>query len=85
MLSRERIKVGTENQHLTSWQFNEIFLVGIGLGIVRALCNQKGGIVYLTARDENRGLDSVELLEKVSFAEYYFNIYNFQPSSDCFL
>ncbi|KAJ6648873.1 Carbonyl reductase [NADPH] 3 [Pseudolycoriella hygida] len=37
---------------------------GIGLAIVRALCKQNDGVVYLTARDENRGLQSVELLKK---------------------
>ena len=29
---------------------------GIGLGIVRALCKQYKGDVFLTARDEARGL-----------------------------
>ena len=31
---------------------------GIGLGIVRALCKKYQGDVYLTARDEERGLVS---------------------------
>jgi len=37
---------------------------GIGFAIVRALCKQNDGIVYLTARDEKRGLDAVDLLNK---------------------
>jgi len=39
---------------------------GIGYGIVRALCKEFDGIVYLTARDEARGLAAVEDLKKVS-------------------
>eukprot|EP00092_Neocalanus_flemingeri_P024515 GFUD01026587.1.p1 GENE.GFUD01026587.1~~GFUD01026587.1.p1 ORF type:complete len:296 (-),score=75.50 GFUD01026587.1:20-886(-) len=37
---------------------------GIGLGIVRALCKQYQGDVYLTSRDESRGLAAVECLKK---------------------
>ncbi|XP_041485649.1 carbonyl reductase [NADPH] 1-like [Lytechinus variegatus] len=39
---------------------------GIGLEIVRSLCRHYGqdGIVYLTARNEGRGLAAVELLKK---------------------
>jgi len=37
---------------------------GIGLGIVRALCKQYKGDVFLTARDEARGLAAVESLVK---------------------
>ncbi|XP_071495585.1 carbonyl reductase [NADPH] 1-like [Diadema antillarum] len=39
---------------------------GIGLEIVRVLCRQlgDGGVVYLTARDESRGQQAVELLRK---------------------
>merc|ERR1711892_473889 len=36
---------------------------GIGLGIVRALCKQFEGDVYLTSRDEGRGKEAVELLK----------------------
>lgn len=36
---------------------------GIGLAIVRALCKQFQGDVYLTARNKERGLASVKLLE----------------------
>jgi len=36
---------------------------GIGLGIVRALCKQFQGDVYLTSRDEGRGKEAVELLK----------------------
>jgi len=37
---------------------------GIGLGVVRALCHQFSGDVFLTARDEARGLEAVALLRK---------------------
>eukprot|EP00057_Strongylocentrotus_purpuratus_P021248 XP_011675722.1 PREDICTED: carbonyl reductase [NADPH] 3-like [Strongylocentrotus purpuratus] len=39
---------------------------GIGLEIVRALCRHFGqdGVVYLTARNEGRGLAAIELLQK---------------------
>ena len=39
---------------------------GIGLEIVRSLCRHFGqdGVVYLTARDEGRGLAAVALLQK---------------------
>merc|ERR1711963_679295 len=36
---------------------------GIGFGIVRALCKKFNGDVYLTARDEARGLAAVETLK----------------------
>ncbi|XP_002734818.1 carbonyl reductase [NADPH] 1-like [Saccoglossus kowalevskii] len=37
---------------------------GIGFAIVRALCKEFDGYVYLTARDEERGKKAVEDLEK---------------------
>ncbi|KAL2717644.1 carbonyl reductase NADPH 1-like [Vespula squamosa] len=37
---------------------------GIGLAIVKGLCKQFDGIVYLTARDTQRGLNAVKDLEK---------------------
>ena len=37
---------------------------GIGFGIVRALCKQFTGDVYLTSRDEGRGLAAVAELNK---------------------
>ena len=37
---------------------------GIGFGIVRALCKQFSGDVYLTSRDEGRGLAAVAELNK---------------------
>ena len=42
-----------------------IFAPGIGFAIVRALCKQFDGEVYLTSRDEGRGIEAVELLKKV--------------------
>ncbi|KAI3363471.1 hypothetical protein L3Q82_012082, partial [Scortum barcoo] len=37
---------------------------GIGLAIVRALCKQYQGDIYLTARDAGRGQEAVESLSK---------------------
>jgi len=39
---------------------------GVGLAIVRAFCKQFGadGVVYLTARNEERGMQAVEVLKK---------------------
>ncbi|XP_014663163.1 PREDICTED: carbonyl reductase [NADPH] 1-like [Priapulus caudatus] len=37
---------------------------GIGLGVVRGLCKQFDGDVYLTARDEKRGTDAVAELQR---------------------
>lgn len=37
---------------------------GIGLAIVKGLCKQFDGIVYLTARDIDRGLNAVKQLEE---------------------
>ena len=37
---------------------------GIGLAIVRALCKQYSGDVYLTSRDEGRGQEAIESLRK---------------------
>jgi len=37
---------------------------GIGFAIVRALCKEFDGDVYLTSRDEGRGLEAVETLKK---------------------
>ena len=39
---------------------------GIGFAIVRGLCEQFDGDVYLTARDESRGLAAVKKLNDVS-------------------
>lgn len=58
------------NKENSNWQltkFNRLKLIflGIGFAIVRALCKQFSGDVYLTSRDEGRGLEAVELLKKV--------------------
>ncbi|PBC29609.1 Carbonyl reductase [NADPH] [Apis cerana cerana] len=37
---------------------------GIGFAIVKKLCKQFDGVVYLTARDVNRGLNAIKQLEK---------------------
>ena len=40
---------------------------GIGFGIVRALCKKYQGDVYLTARDEARGL----VILKLQYCKYF--------------
>lgn len=40
---------------------------GIGFAIVKQLCQQFDGIVYLTSRDVGRGQAAVAELEKVFF------------------
>lgn len=40
---------------------------GIGLAIVRGLCEKYKGKVYLTARDESRGNDAVHKLKELGF------------------
>ena len=37
---------------------------GIGLGVVRALCQKYQGDVFLTSRDEGRGMEAVAALNK---------------------
>jgi len=44
---------------------------GIGLGIVRALCKQFQGHVYLTSRDEGRGKEAVKLLNAEGLSPHY--------------
>ena len=43
---------------------------GIGFGIVRALCKKYDGDVYLTARDEARGLVRFEPLALLEFCDH---------------
>jgi len=38
---------------------------GIGLSIVKILCQKYDGVVYLTSRDETRGMEAVAELEKL--------------------
>lgn len=40
---------------------------GIGFAIVKALCQQYNGNVYLTARDTTRGMNAISELEKQGF------------------
>ncbi|KAM9726720.1 carbonyl reductase [NADPH] 1-like [Menidia menidia] len=44
---------------------------GIGLAIVRALCTQFQGDVYLTARDVGRGQEAVEALAKEGLKSFF--------------
>uniref|UniRef100_A0A0B7AQJ4 Uncharacterized protein n=1 Tax=Arion vulgaris TaxID=1028688 RepID=A0A0B7AQJ4_9EUPU len=45
---------------------------GIGFAIVRALCKQYDGDVFLTSRDEGRGKAAVKELEKEGLHPKYF-------------
>lgn len=47
---------------------------GIGLAIVRGLCKSFEGDVYLTSRDQNRGQQAVELLEKEGLKPKYHQL-----------
>ena len=47
---------------------------GIGLAIVRGLCKQFEGDVYLTSRDEQRGREAVALLEKEGLSPKYHQL-----------
>ncbi|XP_047496115.1 carbonyl reductase [NADPH] 1-like [Penaeus chinensis] len=47
---------------------------GIGYGIMKELCAKFDGIVYLTARDEGRGLAAVEELKKLGFAPRFHQL-----------
>ena len=44
---------------------------GIGLGVVRSLCKKFDGDVFLTSRDEARGLAAVKELEKEGLRPKY--------------
>lgn len=47
---------------------------GIGFGIVKELCSDFDGVVYLTSRDEGRGRKAVEELGKVGLKPFYFQL-----------
>ena len=47
---------------------------GIGLAIVRGLCKQFRGDVYLTSRDEQRGKEAVALLEGEGLSPKYHQL-----------
>nr|KAG5702687.1 hypothetical protein BaRGS_013324 [Batillaria attramentaria] len=54
---------------------------GIGFAIVRALCKQFDGDVYLTARDEGRGANAVEELNKEGLKPKFHQLDIDDPSS----
>lgn len=54
---------------------------GIGLAIVRALCKQYDGDVYLTARDVGRGTEAVEGLKGEGLAPLFRQLDLTDPSS----
>lgn len=39
---------------------------GLGFGIVKGLCEEFDGYIYLTARDKKKGADAVQALKDVS-------------------
>lgn len=47
---------------------------GIGFGIVKELCAKFDGIVYLTSRNESRGISAVKELEKLGFHPKYHQL-----------
>jgi len=47
---------------------------GIGFAIVKALCKDFDGIVYLTSRDENRGLKAVEELKSMGLSPLFHQL-----------
>ncbi|XP_038223283.1 carbonyl reductase [NADPH] 3-like [Zerene cesonia] len=47
---------------------------GIGLAIVKGLCQRFDGIVYLTSRDDNRGRKAVEELNKLGLKPHYHQL-----------
>lgn len=47
---------------------------GIGLSIVKGLCQRFDGVVYLTSRDETRGLAAVEELKKQGLNPEYYQL-----------
>ncbi|CAH0404532.1 unnamed protein product [Chilo suppressalis] len=47
---------------------------GIGLAIVKGLCKRFEGVVYLTSRDETRGRQAVEELEKDGLKPLYHQL-----------
>ena len=44
---------------------------GIGLGVVRALCKKYDGDVFLTSRDQARGLAAIKELEQEGLSPKY--------------
>ena len=51
-----------------------IFFSGIGLAIVKELCAKFDGSVYLTSRNEERGVTAVEELKKLGLAPKYHQL-----------
>lgn len=47
---------------------------GIGFGIVREFCKRFEGVVYLTSRDEKRGLNAVAALKEEGFSPSYHQL-----------
>ncbi|XP_042892815.1 carbonyl reductase [NADPH] 1-like [Penaeus japonicus] len=47
---------------------------GIGFGMMKELCAKFDGIVYLTARDEGRGLAAVEELKKLGHTAHFHQL-----------
>lgn len=47
---------------------------GIGFAIVKALCSQFNGNVYLTARDVTRGLNAVSELEEQGLKPKFYQL-----------
>lgn len=47
---------------------------GLGFAIVKGLCKKFDGTIYLTSRDENRGLQACEELEKLNYKTQFHQL-----------
>lgn len=47
---------------------------GIGFGIVKDLCSDFDGVVYLTSRDEERGRKAIQELNELGYHPLYFQL-----------
>lgn len=47
---------------------------GLGFAIVKGLCKKFNGIIYLTSRDENRGLKACEELKKLNYKPQFHQL-----------
>lgn len=47
---------------------------GIGFSVVKGLCQKFNGIVYLTSRNEDRGLETIEKLAKIGLKPKYYQL-----------
>lgn len=56
---------------------------GIGLAVIRQLAKVFDGTIYLTSRDENRGLESFNALKKQGFSKVAYHQLDITDSTSC--